>query len=166
MLSWIKGYANHWQALFLYVMYTWLWQITNTDTIYRGLRFVWDWHRALICCVFRLWRSETWTTSGSVTSGCPPSDSPSTAVTSWSVWWTPACWTTWPRKIWGDSSKWWTASIGLSSRRCLKILWNLRYLWWLIFCGFLWYPRPWIYVLNAFWNSNLNNYSLGREFIK
>lgn len=119
-----------------------------------------------ICCVCRFWRSEIWITSGSVTSGCFLSDFFSIVVILWSVWWTFVCWIIWLRKIWGDSLKWWIVFIGLFFRRCLKIFWNLRYLWWLIFCGFFWYRGFWIYVFNVFWNLNLNNYSLVREFIK
>lgn len=60
----------------------------------------------------RLSPTETWTTSGLATSGCPVSDYLSTAATSWSAWWTLACWTTWPRRTWGCTWRWWTASTG------------------------------------------------------
>lgn len=64
----------------------------------------------------RFWPMETWIMNGWAMSGCPVWVCPSTAPTSWSHWWTLACWTTWPRKNWGASWKWWTASTGLMER--------------------------------------------------
>ena len=64
----------------------------------------------------RSWPTETWTTSGWETSGCQAWVSPSTAPTSWSPWWTPACWIISPRRSWGVSWKWWTVSTGLKER--------------------------------------------------
>lgn len=61
---------------------------------------------------FRSWRTATWITSGWATIGCLAWACRSTAATSWSHWWTPACWTTWPRRSWEGNSKWWTASTG------------------------------------------------------
>ena len=81
----------------------------------------------------RLSRMETWTTSGSVTSGCPVWVYRSTAPTSWSPWWTPACLTTSPRRTSEDNSRWWIASTGKTRRskyNCsfirLDIRWGCR----------------------------------------
>lgn len=56
---------------------------------------------------------ETWTTSGLGMNGCPAWVCPSIALTSWNHWWMPACSITSPRKSWGVSWKWWTASTGM-----------------------------------------------------
>lgn len=58
---------------------------------------------------------ETWTMSGWETNGCPAWVCPSTVLISWSRWWMLACLTTWPRRNWGASWRWWTVSTGPSS---------------------------------------------------
>lgn len=68
----------------------------------------------------------TWTTSGSATSGCPVSVYLSTAATSWSAWWTHACWTTSRRRTWGCISRWWTASTG---NRTLSLSFSTSAVW-------------------------------------
>lgn len=68
-----------------------------------------------VYCVLRSSPMETWTTSGWETNGCPVWVCPSTDLISWSRWWTLACLTTWPRRSWGASWRWWTVSTGLPS---------------------------------------------------
>lgn len=69
-----------------------------------------------LCC--RFWLMEIWTMSGWAMIGCPVWVCPSTEATSWSHWWTPACWTIWPRKSCVGSWKWWTVSTGIF---CLRL---------------------------------------------
>lgn len=64
----------------------------------------------------RSWPMETWIMNGWGTNGCPAWVCPSTAPTSWSHWWTRVCSTTWPRKNWGASWRWWIVSTGLKER--------------------------------------------------
>lgn len=66
----------------------------------------------------RSWHTETWTTSGWGMNGCPAWACPSIALTSWNHWWMRACLITSPRRSWGVSWKWWTASTGLKELVC------------------------------------------------
>lgn len=68
-----------------------------------------------VYCVLRSLPMETWTMSGWETNGCPAWVCPSIVLISWSRWWMLACLTTWPKRNWGASWRWWTVSTGPSS---------------------------------------------------
>lgn len=90
----------------------------NSIPLVDVLKEIFRFHDCKLFCGFCVLRSlpmETWTTSGWEMNGCPAWVCPSTALISWSHWWMLACLTTWPRKNWGASWRWWTVSTGPSS---------------------------------------------------
>lgn len=101
-------------------------------------------------CVFRSLPMETWTMSGLEMNGCPAWVCPSTALISWSHWWMLACLTTWPRKNWGASWRWWTVSTGPSSvsTHCSPML-----LWYIYKCVFF-LQTEWVYTMvSCVWSA-------------